>query len=236
VSALVDLLISAKSDTELREAERAVASASRKAVSESTAAVLASLSSVKDVKTRCSLLGVLGRIGGSKSLSVLREALEDDNSEVQTAAIRGLSNWPTAEPVDDLLKIAESSDNQRYKALAFRGFVRMIGLESDRSQKETVKMYQKAMALASNASEKKMVLSGLARTESFAALEMAAAYLEDEALQQEAAAAIVRIAYAIGESHPEQTRMLLQKVIEISKSDSLRELREWAQEMIGEIE
>ena len=62
---------------------------------------------------------------------------------------------------------------------------------------------------------------------------MVADYLEDNALQQETAAAIVKIAYAIGDSHPEQTRMLLRKVIEISKSDSLCE---WVQKMIDEIE
>jgi hypothetical protein len=236
VAALVELLISAKSDTELREAERAVASASRKAVSESADVLLGKLASVKDVKVRCSLLGVLGKIGGSKSLGVLSEALEDSDAEVRSAAIRGLCDWPNAEPMAELLKIVQSSDNKKHRTLALRGYVRLIGLDSDRPTEETIKMYRQAMDLASNVSEKKMVLSGLARTESFAALEMAAAYLEDEALQQEAAAAIVRLAGETGESHPERTRMLLRKVIEISKSDSLRELREWAQEMIGEIE
>ena len=233
VAALVELLISAKSGTEVKEAERAVASASRKAVSESTDVVLETLASVKDVEARCSLLGVLGKIGGSRSLGVLREALEDSDAEVRTAAIRGLCDWPNAEPMADLLKIVQSSDNKRHRTLALRGYVRLIGLDSDRPTEETIKMYRQAMALASNVSEKKMVLSGLANIRSFAALEMAADYLEDDALQQEAAAAIVRIAGATFDSHPEQTRMLLRKVIEISKSNSLREQ---AQEMLDEIE
>ncbi len=233
VAALVDLLMSAKSDTELREAERAVASASRKAVSESGDVLLEKLAFVKDVKVRCSLLGVLGKIGGSKSLGVLREALEDSDAEVRTAAIRGLCDWPNAEPMADLLKIVQSSDNKKHRTLALRGYVRLIGLDSDRPTKETIKMYRQAMALASNVSEKKMVLSGLANIRSFAALEMAADYLEDNALQQEAAAAIVRIAGATFESHPQQTKLLLRKVVEISKSDSLRE---WSQEMLDEIE
>jgi hypothetical protein len=210
-----------------------VVSVSSNAVNESANVILSRLASVKDVKVRCSLLGVLGKIGGSKSLGVLREALEDSDAEVRTAAIRGLCDWPNAEPMADLLKIAQSSDNKKHRTLALRGYVRLIGLDSDRPTKETIKMYRQATALASSVSEKKMVLSGLANIRSFAALEMAADYLEDDALQQEAAAAIVRIAGATFESHPQQTKLLLRKVVEISKSDSLRE---WAQEMLDEIE
>ena len=233
VPALVKLLVTVESETELREAERTVASASRNAVSESTDVVLTTLASVKDVKARCSLLRVLGKIGASKALGVLREALKDNNAEVQAAAIRALSDRPTAELMTDLLNVVQTSDNKIHRALALRGYVRLIGLDSDRPAEETIEMCRQAMALASNVSEKKMVLSGLANIRSFAALEMAADYLEDSALQQEAGAAIVKIADATVDSHLEQTRLLLWKVIEISKSDSLRE---WAQEIIDEIE
>ena len=77
------------------------------------------------------------------------------------------------------------------------------------------------------------MLSGLSNVKSIGALEMAAAYLEDEALQQEAAAAIVRLAGETGESHPERTIVLLRKVIKISKREFLREA---AEEIINEIE
>jgi HEAT repeat protein len=176
---------------------------------------------------------VLGAIGNSAGLGPLREALEDENEAVQTAAIRALGDWPNDEPAEDLLKIVQNSDNETQRALAFRGYVHLAGLDSDRPAEETIKMYKVAMDATSDASEKKMVLSGLARVESFAALDMAYDYLQDESLQAEAAAAMVEIAEDTAETHPQQTRILLREVIQLSESESVRE---HAEEIMEEIE
>ena len=123
-------------------------------------------------------------------------------------------------------------DNKIQRALALRGFVRLIGADSDRPEEETISMYSQAIELASNAGERKMVLSALAKRKSFAALEMAAAYLEDSCLQAEAEAAVVKIAAATLDSHPCRTEAFLQKALETSKNDSLRQQ---AEKMIGRI-
>ena len=51
---------------------------------------------------------------------------------------------------------------------------------------------------------------------------MAGEYLDDEQLQREAEAAVVKIAEATIENHPDKTKAALQKVLEVSKNDSLR--------------
>ncbi len=243
VPALVDILINTKSEAELKEAEKTVVSVARKSVGEprpseglgenaGTTAVLDVIDSVEDIKVRCALLRVLGGIGDSRALSVLRTALEDDNAEVQTAATRALSDWPNAAPAADLLKVAQTSDNEIHRVLALRGYVRLIGLDSDRSAEETIKTYRRAMDLAENADEKKMVLSALANIEGVESLEMAAAYLDNEDLQQEAGAAVVKIAESTCQSNPDKTKAALEKVLKTTKSDSLRER---AQELINEI-
>jgi hypothetical protein len=163
---------------------------------------------------------------------VLRTALKDGNGEVQTAATRALSDWPNAEPIADLLKVAQTSDNETHRALALRGYVRLIGLDSNRSAKETIKMYSQAMKLAANADEKKMVLSALANIKGIESLEMAAAYLDNEALQEEAGAAVVKIAESTLKSNPDKTKAVLEKVLKTTKSNSLREQ---AQELINKI-
>ncbi len=234
LSVLVDLLIKAKSEIELKETEKTVVSVLRRSVgvSGTTGIVLDAIDSVEDINVRCSLLRVLGAIGDSKALGELREALEQDNAELRVAAIRTLGDWPNAEPAADLLKVASGTDDEIQRALALRGFVRLIGLDSDRSANETVELYRQAMGLASDISEKKMALSGLANIESFAALHMVSDYLKDSTLQEEAGAAMVKIAKATGGSHPQQTKILLRMVIQISKNESLRER---AQEMIEQI-
>jgi len=235
VPALVNLLLEIKNDSDRTEAEKTIAAVAHKIEDKTrqAAAVLAVLPNVKDNPNRASLLRVLGRIGDSSALPTLRTALSSREAEIQDAAIRALSDWPTAEPVPDLLKVAQTAENARYKILALRGFVRLLGLESSRSPEETIDLYKKAMDLAGEAAEKKRVLSGLAATKSLAALNMAAGYLDDLPLHLEAESAAVQIAQGIYASHPQRTKEVLAKVVQATKQDALRQQ---AQEIVNQIE
>ncbi|MGB2861685.1 MAG: HEAT repeat domain-containing protein [Sedimentisphaerales bacterium] len=235
LSVLVELLIKAKSSSDRTEAQKTIAAVAHRIADKNrqAASVLTALSSVKETAARCSLLNVLGRIGDNSALPVLTAALKDENVEVQTAAIRALADWPTPEPATGLLKVAESSGNKVHRILALRGFVRLLGLVSDRSASETIEMYKKAMSLAPDAGEKKKVLSGLSNTKSLAALQMAAGYLGDESLFVEAGAAVINIAGGIYADYPGQAKDMLNQIIKTTKSDSLRQQ---AQELINNIE
>ncbi len=94
-------------------------------------------------------------------------------------------------------------------------------------------MYKQAMELASSTASKRLVLSGLANVKTLATMQMASEYLEDKSLQQEAEFAIVKIAVAISGSYAKEVKNVLQKVIQTSKNDSLRQQ---AQEVINRIE
>jgi len=225
LSALIKLLVNAQSSSDRTEAQKTVAAVAHKIEDKNrqAEAVLAVLPSVKEVQGRCSLLGVLGKIGDGHALPVLTAALKEKDVEIQTAAIRALAEWPTAEPVDDLMKVAESSENKVHRILALRGFVRLLGLDNGRSAEETIAMYKKAMSLAQDAGEKRRVLSGLANTKSPGALQMAQEYLGDAALSGEAGVAVVKIAAAISSEFPGQAKAAIEKVKKSAKSDSLRE-------------
>jgi HEAT repeat protein len=232
--ALVNLLLETKNESDRSEAEKMVAAVAHKIEDKAhqAAAVQAVLPNIKEIPDRASLLRVLGRIGDAGSLPTLRTALGSREAEIQDAAIRALSDWPTAAPVPDLLKVAQTSTNQVHKILALRGFVRLLGLESDRPADETVDLYRKAMDLAGDVAEKKRVLSGLAGTQSLAALNLVARYLDDLALHLEAESAAVQIAPAVVEAHPQQVKEVLQKVIQGSKNETIRQR---AEEIIGQI-
>ena len=233
--ALVELLINAKSSTDRTEAQKTITAVAHRIEDKGRQAesVLAALPSVKETSARCSLLNVLGRIGDNSALPVLYTSLKDENVDIQTAVIRALADWPTSEPVTELMKVAESSGNKVHRILALRGFVRLLGLASSRPSGETIEMYKKAMSLAPDAGEKKKALSGLSNTKSLAAMQMAAGYLDDEVLSVEAGAAVVNIAGGIYTDYPEQAKDMLNRIIKTTKSDSLREQ---AQELINKIE
>ncbi len=181
------------------------------------------LPSVKDIETRSSLLSVLGKIGDSSALPCLREALDSSNAEIQGAAIRALADWPTPEPAVDLLSAVQSSKNKVHRILALRGSIRLLGLDSNRAPEETIEMYKKVMTLAPDTNEKMRVLSGLANTKSLGALQLSADYLQDETLLREAEIAVVKIAESIYENFPQQTRDVLEKIVQTTNNDLLRQ-------------
>ncbi len=233
--ALVELLLDLQSSSDLNEAGKTIASVSHKIEDKNrqAEAVLAVLPSVKDVKKQCSLLRVLGKIGDNGGLPRLRKALDSKDDEIKAAAIRALAEWPTSEPVVDLMKAAESSKNKVHRILALRGFVRLIGLDNKLSSEEVIKIYKKAMALAPNVSEKKRVLSGLANTKSLDALRMAESLLQDKTLSREAEYAAVKISGSICEDFPKQTKDVLKKILQTTNNEILRTQ---AQEIINKMD
>ena len=221
---LVDLVLNLASESDRKEAEKTVAAVAHKIEEPQgqAASVLKVLPDVKDAKDRASLLRILGRIGDNSALSTLRQALNDREKAIQDAALRALCNWPTPEPVPDLLEVAQKSENRVHQVLALRGFVRQLGLDSDRAADETVGLYRQAMDLAPNAVEKKRVLAGLGGAATPAALEMAVKYMDDAVLSLEAESAVVRIAQRIGADHRDRCKEVLGRVIAKTKNETIR--------------
>ncbi|MFH1941512.1 MAG: HEAT repeat domain-containing protein [bacterium] len=222
---MIDFLVQARSEAERREAEKSVvAVAHRIEEGKSQAvAVLAVLPDTKDLGAKLSLINVLGRIGDASALPEIRKTIQSDNVEIQKAGIRALSIWPTAEPMADLLQVAETSKDKSLQILALRGYIRSIGLDKGHSDDEKPAMYQKAYDLSSAVNEKRMVLSGLAETRSLAALTMAEKLLDDSSLKAEAEAAVLNISRRIWEQHPSETVEHLQKVMQKTRSEDVRQ-------------
>ena len=233
IASLVEILKNS-SGTAAKEAEKTIIAVGRKAIDKEkySGVILESLSSARKPEVKTSLLGILGKLGIRQTLPALRKAVNDKNEKVKDAAIRALAEWPDAAAIDDVFEIAKSTANERHKGLALRGYVRMVGMASQKSAGEQAKMYEKAMSLASSAGEKKAVLAGLGDVKSVAALELAAHCLDDKDLQQEAELAVVEIAWSVFEDNPEKTKAVLEKVLSISKNDNARED---AQEILEEI-
>jgi HEAT repeat protein len=233
--ALVKLLIEAQSSSDRSECQKAVAAVAHKIEDKNkqAQAVLTALPKVQQIQSRCALLGVLGKIGDNKALPVLTAAMKEKDAAIQTAAIRSLAEWPTPEPLTDLQKVAESSENKLHQILALRGFVHLLGLQSERPAEQTIEMYRKAMSLAPDAGEKRRVLSGLAGAKSPGALEMAKAYLQDQTLSGEAEFAAVKIAEGIQVDFPDLAKDTLNKIIQQTKNDTLREQ---AQQVLDKME
>ena len=227
VSALVEWLVKAKTPAERAEAEKAVNTVGGRVADLEKRAepVLAALPAASP-EARGSLLRLLGRIPTPKSLAAVRASLKDASAEVQDTAFRVLAEWPDAEVAPDLLGLARSAANPTHKVLALRGYIRVIGLPSQRPTAETVKMYADALAAATRADEKKQALGGLASVYDFAAIELATPYLTDKDLDAEAGAAVVQIAKVARKADGPRATAAVKKVIEVCKSEAARQAAE----------
>jgi HEAT repeat protein len=216
-------LVSPKSEKERNDLERVVVSMAAKIPDGEPKAnkIVEKYNSSKDNKTKVSLLEVLGKIGDSASLPPIREALNNPKTEIRTAAIRSLSSWPTAEPVADLLKIAKNSKDEKSKILALRGYVKLIGLETEKSREEILEQYQTAMELATNVEEKRAVLSGLSTVISHDALDFVSKYIDNKDLQMEAASTTILIAEELDNDSIKEDKVLIKKALSIIKDEDL---------------
>jgi HEAT repeat protein len=171
---------------------------------------------------RFSLLSVLGRIGGQKSLEGVRAAVKDSDEKVRDAAIRALCEWPDALAAEDLLAIAKSPAGETHQVLAIRGYIRVCSIRTDRPQAETAKLLATGLATAKRPEEKRQALGSLAEVRDILALKTVAPCMNDNALREEAASAAFRIGRDIWNDHPQAVKAAMRKVLEVSTNDGLK--------------
>ena len=244
VAALFDLLVSADQG-DRAEAVKTIASVARSAAADSvresaSTMALKELGAAKDDGLRASVLTLLGDLGDSRALPALKSALEDSDKSIRDAAVRSLSGWPAAgpkgEPMDDLLRIARTSDNNVHRVLALRGYINLITTAGNLSPAQKVDACKTAMKLAEELSEKKRVLAKVAQINCIEALGMAESYLADQDLKAEASVAATTIAQDIYHQHLRPVRAVMQQVLRRRRIDVPSFVLDKARKIIGQID
>ena len=185
--------------------------------------ILATLQSTKKKENRLSLIRVLGKVGAPSSLTALRSGLSDKDADIRLAAIRALSQWSTEEPYPDLWKLATHAKEKTHRVIALRGAVRLLGLDKNRSVEDAYARYKEAMAAASNRDERRLLLSAVGEARSLAGFKLAADYLADDNLRQEAQLAVANIAQEIAPQAGRQLSPALEQVVRETKDDTVRQ-------------
>jgi HEAT repeat protein len=196
---LLDLLGGLEDETAREAMQDTVAAVARTNPRELARAgeVKARLAAEKDAKKRADLLRVLGKIGDDSALSTVRDALADPDETVVDAAVRALADWPTVTPRDDVLQIARTSLVLNHRVLAFRAYIRMIGMEPNRQAEGAAADLLKAMANSPRPEERKLVLGLLGRFPCVTSLKAAESLLSDPTVAEEAKLAADRIRKAL---------------------------------------
>lgn len=180
---------------------------------EATLAPLLDGVSVSQGARKTFLLAAIGTFGGDEALAVLREAAESEDADVRVAAVRELSEWKDAAPLESLLAAVTDTDDLRVRVLASRGIAALAQKAHRRSPGELADILGRAVAAAPRVDEKRALLAALRTVRSGKALDVALAHLGDRDLVGEAALAVVDIAAAVGARKPAVANAALEHVI-----------------------
>jgi HEAT repeat protein len=228
---LVKLLVNLKGDTGRAEAERAVIAVSRKLdETEATRPLLAAMDS--STTTKCSLLRVLGGIGGDRAFEVVRGNLDDRNSKVRDTAVRTLADWPDATAARALLKIFKTTSNRTHRILALRGCVRQLSANSVRSDK-ALDICRELLEASYRPDEKKQILACLGKSDDPDAINIVKPLLSDDAVCTEAGLAMIGVIRNVMGSAPDQAKAAAEYLHEKSQSRSIRRQANALIELIG---
>lgn len=175
-------------------AEGAIIAIARDAEDTDTAAkpVIAALGKAKSDKAEA-LLRILGKLGSKKAGDTVRKQLASKDTEMRKIAARAMGEWPNAEPVDELLTLAEEDKDAVVRVLALRSAVKLTGKQSSRKPPATVDLYKRALPLATEAAEKRSVLAGVAKVKHASAKALAETLADDEEVAAEARKAVEAI-------------------------------------------
>jgi HEAT repeat protein len=224
VPVMIRVLLNIEKGAARDDAEKAIMLVCNRAAEEDQRAepVLAALAGANDAQ-RTALLPLLGRIGGKPALAVVETAMQSETVGIREAGIRGLCNWPDQSVADRLLDLAKTSDNPTYSMWALRGYIRIITLDSKRLNKKSLRLFEKAMTMATRDDERNLVLSRVYEVRDVETLRWVLPYLDNPALASEASRAVVELAHRREIMEPHQAEFLaaLKKVTEVCKKPDL---------------
>lgn len=151
---------------------------------------------------------LLARTGEAKALEIIVSGYRTGTGETREAAFAALTRFAGTGALDELLAVASGSPDAVLAGRALEAYVRQVA-GSDMTPQNRVIFLRKAMEAARNDSQRIRVLQEIAKTGTFQALLYAGSFLENSALQQVAAAAVIDIALAHREyAGPDVNRLL----------------------------
>jgi len=195
IPSLLNHLARAGDETEREEIESAAAALALKIAQPigRSDIVKARLRTERDPARRAGLIRILAKIGDDSALPLLRQNLMSSEATVKDAAIRAISDWPTAAPVEDVYEIAKKAEGETHRLLALRAFIRLTALSKYRIPENAVSDLRLALEMSRRPEEKRLALAALPDFACPDALRLARSFLNDPDLQAEAKAAVTAI-------------------------------------------
>jgi HEAT repeat protein len=192
--------------------------------------VLSALPDATENETLIAMIEILGNLGNSRALPVLRVMISHENREIQYAAIRALSQWPDDDPVMDLKEVAENSKDLKKRTLALQGYIKLLSESTTLSPDMKVAAYQKAFGIARSPEEKNLILSAVGKSGSVRGLEMVAGLLKNKQLRSEIQATFISLLKNIPDQFQDDKKNWINEALKVSDdpefNNSIRKMQD----------
>ena len=179
---------------------------------------------------------VLASLGDSKALAAVNNAFKTGDEQTQKLALEALSSWANPSSMESLLNIARTASNPTFQEEALQGYLRLVRLSGAPAAQKLL-MLRDAMDVAKTTAQKQQILTDLEHAKTFNAVVFAGKYMDDPALQQAAARAVMTIVLSDKSYEGAAVKNLLNKTIQVlSGGDSEYEkqaIRKYLAEMTG---
>ncbi len=181
------------------------------------------------VDARVALLPICSGLRAPEIRMAMRLAVQDPHPRVRQAAVRALCDTVDPEMLDDLVALAQSTHDEKFRSLAIQGAVRLTIDEKDRiTADHRVGALRELLATAARPEQKRLVFAGLAEVPDPDALRVVEPELTDAPVQPEASLAAIKIAAALPSSEAQNSEKILQTALASATSDSTRQALEGA--------
>jgi HEAT repeat protein len=186
-----------------------------------------------DVPEYCSLLRVLGHLGGHAAPRILQAAARDRRADVVEAALRAYGTLPDPDRAiaADVLELAGQATETKPHVLAMRSFTELL-TRLETGVPDKLELYRAGLNSSRRVEEQRRLLAGMAEVHDTRTLTVLAPYLEDERLRSETGSAMIMAARGtLPKGWPAAHRALEQVLAAVTEDRVLRHARDVMKEV-----
>ncbi len=213
---LYDLLRRVKLPEELSAVQSSViAAVSGLSKDDQAAAIISKLNNTTGAD-RSLFYGILAGIGNQACLNTILAEITEGKPELKNTAFEALTKWSDPVAIHELYRIGSDPGNSGFREASLKAILRLIS-QSDYPDEQRLLLLRKISGLAVSLSEKSTVLREIGKCRTYPALQIAAKYMDDPGLQQDAAAAVSDIALGNQSLSGNDVKQLLNKTLTLLK-------------------
>ncbi|WP_316821372.1 family 16 glycoside hydrolase [Pedobacter gandavensis] len=177
---------------------------------------------------------VLASLGNAQSLAAVNNAFQTGDEQTKKVALEALASWANEGSLESLLAIARTNGNPDFQQEALKGYLRLLRASRSTPAQRLLRL-RDAMDVAKTEQLQQQILTDLQDAKTYNAAIFAGRYMDQPALQQAAARAVMMIVLSDRSYEGAEVRDLLNKTIQVLKGGDSEYEKEAVRKYLAEM-